>query len=148
MSYIYKTKGTCSTQIEVELDGNIVKNVKFTGGCQGNLQAIPRLVEGMTVEEVERRISGIHCGMKNTSCGDQLARALREAYDAQKMHNTIPGLCKSLPRQICLGAFLSPYHRLQLSPFESCRNRLRQKFHFCHHRIWLFFIISCANGTK
>ena len=74
----------CSTQIEVELDGNIVKNVKFTGGCQGNLQAIPRLVEGMTVEEVERRISGIHCGMKNTSCGDQLARALREAYDAQK----------------------------------------------------------------
>ena len=50
MSYIYKTKGTCSTQIEVELDGNIVKNVKFTGGCQGNLQAIPRLVEGMTVE--------------------------------------------------------------------------------------------------
>ena len=74
MSYIYKTKGTCSTQIEVELDGNIVKNVKFTGGCQGNLQAIPRLVEGMTVEEVERRISG----------GDQLAKALREAYDAQK----------------------------------------------------------------
>ena len=68
----------------VELDGNIVKNVKFTGGCQGNLQAIPRLVEGMTVEEVERRISGIHCGMKNTSCGDQLAKALREAYDAQK----------------------------------------------------------------
>ena len=62
----------------------VVKNVKFTGGCQGNLQAIPRLVEGMTVEEVERRISGIHCGMKNTSCGDQLAKALREAYDAQK----------------------------------------------------------------
>lgn len=79
-----QNKGTCSTQIEVELDGNIVKNVKFTGGCQGNLQAIPRLVEGMTVEEVERRISGIHCGMKNTSCGDQLAKALREAYDAQK----------------------------------------------------------------
>ncbi|MBS6682327.1 MAG: TIGR03905 family TSCPD domain-containing protein, partial [Roseburia sp.] len=50
----------------------------------GNLQAIPRLVEGMTVEEVERRISGIRCGMKNTSCGDQLAKALREAYEAQK----------------------------------------------------------------
>lgn len=108
MSYIYKTKGTCSTQIEVELDGNIVKNVKFTGGCQGNLQAIPRLVEGMTVEEVERRISGIHCGMKNTSCGDQLAKALREAYEHKKMHNTITGLCKSLPRQICLGAFFIP----------------------------------------
>ena len=68
----------------VDLDGNIVKNVKFTGGCHGNLQAIPRLVEGMTVEEVERRISGIRCGMKNTSCGDQLAKALREAYEAQK----------------------------------------------------------------
>ena len=50
MTYIYKTKGTCSTQIEVELDGNIVKNVKFTGGCQGNLPAFPRLVEGMPVD--------------------------------------------------------------------------------------------------
>ena len=83
MSYKYKTWGTCSTQIEVELDGDIVKNVKFTGGCRGNLQAIPRLVEGMTVDEVERRISGITCGPRPTSCGDQLARALREAYEAQ-----------------------------------------------------------------
>ena len=56
---------------------------RHSGPVHINL-AIPRLVEGMTVEEVERRISGIHCGMKNTSCGDQLARALREAYDAQK----------------------------------------------------------------
>ena len=83
MSYIYKTKGTCSTAIEVELDGDIVKNVKFTGGCNGNLQAIPRLVEGMTIDEVERRIGGIRCNTKSTSCGDQLARALREAYQAQ-----------------------------------------------------------------
>ena len=83
MSYVYKTKGTCSSQIEVELDGDIVKDVKFTGGCNGNLKAIPRLVEGMTVDEVERRISGIPCGMKGTSCGDQLAKALREAYNAQ-----------------------------------------------------------------
>ena len=67
MSYLYKTKGTCSTLIEVELDGNIVKNVKFTGGCNGNLQAIPKLVEGMTVDEVERRISGISCNGKGTS---------------------------------------------------------------------------------
>ena len=81
--FAYKTKGTCSTQIEVDLDGNIVKNVKFTGGCHGNLQAIPRLVEGMTVEEVERRISGIRCGMKNTSCADQMCIALREALEAQ-----------------------------------------------------------------
>ena len=82
MSYLYKTKGTCSTQIEVELEGDIIRNVKFTGGCHGNLQAIPKLVEGMTIEEVERRISGIRCGFKNTSCGDQLAKAVREAYNA------------------------------------------------------------------
>ena len=67
----------------MDLDGNIIKNVRFTGGCDGNLKAIPRLVEGMTVEEVEKRISGIHCGMKNTSCGDQLAKALRAAYEAE-----------------------------------------------------------------
>ena len=84
MSYLYKTKGTCSTLIEVELDGNIVKNVKFTGGCNGNLQAIPKLVEGMTVDEVERRISGISCNGKGTSCGDQLAKACRAAYEAQQ----------------------------------------------------------------
>ena len=82
MSYGYTTKGTCSTKIELELDGNVVHNVKFTGGCHGNLQAIPKLVEGLTVEEVEARIKGIKCGFKNTSCGDQLAIACREAYEA------------------------------------------------------------------
>jgi uncharacterized protein (TIGR03905 family) len=84
MTYVYKTNGTCSKQIELELDGNIVHNVKFTGGCPGNLLAIPALVEGMTVEEVEKRISGIRCGFKDTSCGDQLAKACREAYEASK----------------------------------------------------------------
>ena len=84
MSYIYKTKGTCSTEIELDLDGNIVRNVKFTGGCNGNLQAIPKLVEGLTVEQVEEKIGGIKCGFKNTSCGDQLAEAFREAYEASK----------------------------------------------------------------
>ena len=84
MSYVYTTKGTCSTKIELELDGNVVHNVKFTGGCHGNLQAIPKLVEGLTVEEVEARIKGIKCGFKNTSCGDQLAIACRKAYEAQK----------------------------------------------------------------
>ena len=73
MSYIYQTKGTCSSKIEVELDGNVVKHVKFTGGCPGNLLAIPKLVEGLTVEQVEEKLTGIHCGMKQTSCGDQLA---------------------------------------------------------------------------
>ena len=54
MKYVYKTKGTCSTLIELELEGNVVHNVKFTGGCNGNLQAIPKLVEGLTVEQVEQ----------------------------------------------------------------------------------------------
>ncbi len=81
MKYTYHTKGTCSTLIELELEGNVVHNVKFTGGCNGNLQAIPRLVEGMTVEEVEQRIKGIQCGFKSTFCGDQLAKACREALE-------------------------------------------------------------------
>ncbi|MCI8282230.1 MAG: TIGR03905 family TSCPD domain-containing protein [Lachnospiraceae bacterium] len=84
MGYLYKTHGTCSTLIEVELDGNIVKNVVFTGGCNGNLQAIPRLVSGLTIEEVEQKIGGISCGGRPTSCGDQLAKACREAYEASK----------------------------------------------------------------
>ena len=84
MSYVYKTKGTCSKSITFERDEqNRIHNIKFEGGCDGNLKAIPRLVEGMTVDEVERRIGGIQCGMKGTSCGDQLAKALREAYNAQ-----------------------------------------------------------------
>lgn len=82
MSYLYHTKGTCSTLIEVELEGNVVKDVKFTGGCHGNLQAIPKLVEGLTVDQVEQKLSGIHCGFKNTSCGDQLAKACRAALEA------------------------------------------------------------------
>lgn len=83
MSYRYKTRGTCSTMIDVELDGNIVKNVKFTGGCHGNLQAIPKLVEGLTVEQVEEKLTGISCGGRPTSCGDQLAKAVRAAYEAE-----------------------------------------------------------------
>ncbi len=82
MGYKYRTKGTCSTMIEVELEGNVVKNVVFTGGCNGNLKAIPKLVEGLTVEQVEQKIGGITCGGKSTSCGDQLAKACRAAYEA------------------------------------------------------------------
>ena len=81
MEYIYKTKGTCSTQIALELEGNVVHNVKFTGGCHGNLQAIPKLVEGLTVEEIESKVKGISCNGRGTSCADQLARACREAYE-------------------------------------------------------------------
>ena len=81
MSYIYKTNGTCSTAIEVELDGDKVKNVKFSGGCNGNLKGISKLVEGLSVYEVADKLSGIRCGYKNTSCPDQLAKAVLEAYN-------------------------------------------------------------------
>ncbi len=84
MTYTYMTKGTCSTKIELELEGNVVHNVKFTGGCNGNLQAIPKLVEGLTVEEVEERIAGISCNGRGTSCGDQLAKACRAALEASR----------------------------------------------------------------
>ena len=67
IKYVYKTKGTCSTLIELELEGNVVHNVKFTGGCNGNLQAIPKLVEGLTVEQVEQKIGGISCNGRGTS---------------------------------------------------------------------------------
>ncbi len=81
MSYTYKTQGTCSSQIEFDLEGNIVKNVKFSGGCNGNLKGISSLVEGMTVEELKERLSGITCGFKKTSCPDQLAKAVDKAYN-------------------------------------------------------------------
>ncbi len=85
MHYDYKTQGTCSQWIGLDIDGDVVRNVQFLGGCDGNLKAIPILVEGMTVEEVEKKLTGIRCGYKDTSCGDQLARAVREAYaEAQK----------------------------------------------------------------
>ena len=77
MSYIYKTKGTCSTQIELDLEGDVVHNVKFTGGCNGNLKGISSLVKGMKVDDVISRLEGIHCGNKSTSCPDQLCKALR-----------------------------------------------------------------------
>lgn len=82
MGYLYKPRGTCSTLIDVELDGDVIKNVVFTGGCNGNLQAIPKLVEGLTVKQVEEKLGGISCGLRATSCGDQLAKACRAAYEA------------------------------------------------------------------
>lgn len=79
MQHEFKTKGTCSQRIIFELDNNIIHNVQFLGGCNGNLKGIASLVEGMNVDEVIARLEGIHCGMKNTSCPDQLAKALKEA---------------------------------------------------------------------
>ena len=75
---IYKTKGTCSTMIDVELKDGVLDSVKFTGGCNGNLQGISALVKGMKPEEAISRLKGIRCGFKPTSCPDQLAHALEE----------------------------------------------------------------------
>jgi uncharacterized protein (TIGR03905 family) len=75
----YKTKGTCSTRIDFDLDGDIVRNVRFMGGCNGNLQGISRLVEGMPAREAISKLEGIRCGFKSTSCPDQLAKALKAA---------------------------------------------------------------------
>ena len=79
MRYEYKTHGTCSSRIYFDLEDGIVRNVRFVGGCSGNTQGVSRLVEGMKVEEVISRLEGIRCGMKPTSCPDQLAKALKEA---------------------------------------------------------------------
>ena len=75
---IYKTKGTCSTSIDVELKDGVIDSVKFTGGCNGNLQGISALVKGMKPEEAISRLKGIRCGFKPTSCPDPLAHALEE----------------------------------------------------------------------
>lgn len=80
MHYTYETEGVCSTRIEIELDGNIVKSVQFIDGCDGNLKAVARLVTGMTVEAVREKLAGLTCDDRETSCSDQLARALTEAY--------------------------------------------------------------------
>lgn len=79
--YEYKTKGVCSEKITFDLDGDKVKNIKFYGGCNGNLKAISKLVDGMTVSEIEEKLKGNICGNKSTSCADQLAIAVREAYN-------------------------------------------------------------------
>ena len=78
MQYEYKTKGTCSQRIFFDVENGKVKNVQFVGGCNGNLKGIAALVEGMDVAEVITRVEGIRCGMKSTSCPDQLAQALKE----------------------------------------------------------------------
>ncbi len=81
MKISYQTQGTCSTLIEAEVEDGIVKDVRYTGGCNGNLQGISALVKGMPVDEVVRRLEGIRCGHKPTSCPDQLCKALRQCME-------------------------------------------------------------------
>jgi len=82
MDYSYKTKGTCSREITFSVEDGKVRNVQFFGGCNGNLKGIAALVEGCDIDEVISRVEGIHCGMKSTSCPDQLAQALKAAKNA------------------------------------------------------------------
>ena len=79
MKYVYKTKGTCSKEIIVELDNDIIKNVEFLGGCNGNLKGISSIVKGMKVDDVIEKLKGITCSGWPTSCPDQLSKALEEA---------------------------------------------------------------------
>ena len=81
MQYSFKISGTCASVINFQIEGEVIKNVKFVGGCNGNLKAISALVEGMKVSEIEEKLKGITCGWKNTSCSDQLSKAVRKAYD-------------------------------------------------------------------
>ena len=75
---VYQTKGVCASQISFDVEDGLVKNVKFLGGCSGNTQGVATLVEGMPVQEVIKRLEGIRCGFKPSSCPDQLAQALKE----------------------------------------------------------------------
>ncbi len=78
MQYTYKTQGTCSQQIVIDTDGDIITNVSFLGGCNGNLKGIGKLVIGMKIDDVIAKLDGITCGFKPTSCPDQLAKALKK----------------------------------------------------------------------
>lgn len=81
MQYVYQTSGTCSAAIRFSIDGDQIAGVEFLGGCPGNTAAVARLVNGMTVAQIEEKLGGIRCGGKPTSCADQLARAVREAFE-------------------------------------------------------------------
>jgi uncharacterized protein (TIGR03905 family) len=85
MKYSYKTTNTCSKVIEFDINGDVVTNVKFLGGgCPGNLQALPVLVEGLTVKEIYEKLGNIICGMRGTSCAQELAKAVMEASERTK----------------------------------------------------------------
>lgn len=81
MEYVYNTKDTCAKQIKFQLDGDVITNIEFDGGCNGNLKAIPKFIDGWTVGQIEEKCAGITCGRRPTSCTDQLAKAVRKAYD-------------------------------------------------------------------
>ncbi len=81
MDYTYKTSTVCATEIKFHIEDNIITNIQFIGGCNGNLKAIAKLLDGCTVQEIEEKLAGNTCGRRPTSCADQLAKAVREAYN-------------------------------------------------------------------
>ena len=81
MKYTYKPQMVCPSEISFDIEGDVITGIKFNGGCNGNLKAISKLLEGKTVDEIESKLLGNTCGFKPTSCADQLARAVRKAYD-------------------------------------------------------------------
>ena len=84
MNYSYQTSMVCASRIDFDLEGDVVKDIVFTGGCNGNLKAISKLVDGWTVQQIEDKLRGNTCGGKPTSCADQLAKAVRAAYDRSR----------------------------------------------------------------
>jgi len=84
MEHTYRTKNVCSMQIHFTLDGDVVRGIRFVGGCDGNLKAVSKLCDGMTVDEIEGKLKGNTCGRRSTSCADQLAVAVREAYNSER----------------------------------------------------------------
>lgn len=84
MDYSYRTKKVCAQEIRFNIEGNVITNISFVGGCNGNLKALSKVLDGWTVEEIEAKLKGNTCGMKPTSCADQLCVAVRETYEAQK----------------------------------------------------------------
>ena len=84
MRYNYPTEMVCSQLISFDIDGDVISNIVFTGGCNGNLKAISKLVDGWTVDRIEQYLRGNLCGRRPTSCADQLAKAVRKAYEEEK----------------------------------------------------------------
>lgn len=82
MTYTYVPRGVCSRRIDFEIEDNVIKSCRFTGGCNGNLQGICKLVEGMTVDDAIAKLDGINCSGRGTSCPDQLAKALKASKEA------------------------------------------------------------------
>lgn len=84
MNYTFKPSTVCSVEINFDINDNVITNIQFTGGCNGNLKALSKVLDGWTVEQIEEKLSGNTCGRRPTSCADQLAKAVREAYNAQQ----------------------------------------------------------------